>query len=118
GAGNAQVEGIGLAYLTVYPNFTYTGPVEICVFTSHPYEVKANPYCIEPYSDGTFHALQAPGLVGIRVSGNTDPVDTSNCEFRIYPKQSKSCILNSIDSPFIKSKSETTEQDRTLSFNK
>lgn len=118
GAGNAQVEGFGLAYLTVYPNFTYTGPVEICVFTTHPYEVKGNPYCIEPYSDGTFHALQAPGLIGIRVSGNTDPVDTSNCEFPIYPKQSKSCILNSIDSPFIKSKSETTEQDRTLSFNR
>jgi hypothetical protein len=112
GAGNAQVEGIGLAYLTVYPNFTYTGPVEICVFTSHPYEVKANPYCVEPYSDGTFHALQAPGLVGIRVSGNADPVDTSNCEFRIYPKQSKSCILNNLDSPFIKSKSETGAQDR------
>lgn len=116
GAGNAQVEGIGLAYLTVYPNFTYTGPAEICVFTSHPYEVKANPYCIEPDLDGTFHALQAPGLVGIRVLGNADPVDTSNCEFHIYPKQSKSCILNSLDSPldspFIKSKSETGAQDR------
>jgi hypothetical protein len=112
GAGNAQVEGIGLAYLTVYPNFTYTGPVEICIFTSHPYEVKANPYCIEPYSDGTFHALQAPGLIGIRVSGNADTVDTSNCEFYIYPKQSKSCILNNLDSPFLKSKSETGSQDR------
>lgn len=116
GAGNAQVKGIGLAYLTVYPNFTYTGPVEICIFTSHPYEVQANPYCIEPDYDGTFHALQAPGLVGIRVLGNADPVDTSNCEFHIYPKQSKSCILNSLDSPldspFIKSKSETGAQDR------
>ena len=116
GAGNAQVEGTGLAYLTVYPNFTYTEPVEICVFTTHPYEVKANPYCIEPYRDGTFHALQAPGLIGIRVLGNADPVDTSNCVFRIYPQQSKSCILNNLDSPFIKSRSETTEQDRTLSF--
>jgi hypothetical protein len=112
GAGNAQVEGIGLAYLTVYPNFTYTEPVEICVFTSHPYEVKANPYCIEPYSDGTFHALQAPGLIGIRILGNAEPVDTSNCEFHIYPKQSKSCILNNLDSPFLKSKSETNGQDR------
>ena len=45
-------------------------------------------------------------------TANLDTVDTSNCEFRIYPKESKSCVLNITDSPFLKSKSETSEQDR------
>jgi len=124
GAGNVQGEGTGLAYLTVYLNITYTGTGEICVFTTHPYKIEGNPYCVEPEYDGTFHTLQAPGLVGITVSGNADTVDTSGCEFRIFANQSKSCTLghldtpNNVDSPFIKSKSETTEQDRTLSFNR
>ena len=101
-----------LAYLTVYSNSTSTKPVEICVFISQPHEVRGNPYCIEASPEGTFHAVQAPGLIGIRASGNVDKVDTSNCEFRIYPKESKSCVLNIIDSPFLKSKSETSGQDR------
>ena len=52
------------------------------------------------------------GLIGIIASSNVDKVDTSNCEFRIYPKESKWCVLNITDSPFLKSKSETSEQDR------
>jgi hypothetical protein len=100
------------AHLTVYSNSTTAKPVEICVFISDPYEVRANPYCIEASPHGTLHILQAPGLIGIRASSNVDKVDTSNCEFRIYPKESKSCVLNITDSPFLKSKSETSGQDR------
>ena len=100
------------AHLTVYSNSTTAKPVEICVFISDPYEVRANPYCIEASPHGTLHILQAPGLIGIRASSNVDKVDTGNCEFRIYPKESKSCVLNITDSPFLKSKSETSGQDR------
>jgi hypothetical protein len=141
GAGNAQTEGITnqsntnpetpvdpenipskiedkLAYLSVYSESNSNKPVEICVFTSNPNEVEGNPYCIEASPSGTLHALQAPGLIGIRTSGNVDYIDTSNCEFPIYPKESKSCVLKITDSPLIKSKSETTKQDSTLSFNR
>lgn len=141
GVGNAQTEGIAnqsdtnpltpldsenipskiedkLAYLSVYSESNSNKPVEICVFTSNPNEVEGNPYCIEASPSGTLHALQAPGLIGIRTSGNVDYIDTSNCEFPIYPKESKSCVLKITDSPLIKSKSETTKQDRTLSFNR
>jgi hypothetical protein len=140
GGGNAQTEGItnqsntnpetpvdpenipskidNLAYLSVYSESNSNKPVEICIFTSNPNEVEGNPYCIEASPSGTFHALQAPGLIGIRASGDVDHVDTSNCEFPIYPKESKSCVLKITDSPLIKSKSETTKQDSTLSFNR
>ena len=107
-----------LAYLTVYSESNSNKPVEICVYTYSSNEVEGNPYCIETSSSGTFHALQAPGLIGIRASGDVDHVDTSNCEFPIYPKESKSCILKITDSPLIKSKSETTKQDSTFSFNR
>ena len=142
GGGNAEVEGIPAqpntnpvtpldpgniptnipgreAFLTVYSNFTNPDPAipidaEICVYISSPYEIKANPYCIEGSFDGTFHAVQAPGLIGIRASsGSFDTVDTSSCEIYIYPKESKSCVVNFIkNSPFLKFKSETGAQDK------
>ena len=141
GAGNAEVEGIPSqpntnpqtpidpeniptkvedrwAHLVVYSNFTNPNrqtPIdaEVCVYISYPYEIKANPYCIEGSFDGTLHLVQAPGLVGIRASSSFfDTIDTSNCEFEIYPKESKSCVVNFINSSFLKSKSEISEQDR------
>jgi hypothetical protein len=137
GAGNSKVEGIPVqpntnpqtpinpeniptkigdrwAHLTVYTNYTNTNMnAEICVFTSQPYEVKANPYCTEGSPDGTFHLVQAPGQVGIRASSSFfDTIDTSDCEFKIYPKEFKSCVINFSNSPFLKSKSETSGQDR------
>ena len=94
GAGNAEVEGVGLAYLTVYPNFTHAHaePVEICVFTSYPYVVEGNPYCVEPYIHRTLHTAQAPGLIGIKESTIRYTVE-NDCEFRILPNQSKSCVI-------------------------
>ena len=74
-SGNAEVEGTplapprqtessipslsalkGPAFLTVYSNFTppdIPRIAELCVYTSNPYEIKANPYCIEGSFDGT-----------------------------------------------------------------
>jgi len=58
-------------------------------------EAQVNPYWIETPIGGTLHNVQAPGLVGIKVvNSNFDSVDTSNCKFYIYAKQSKSCVLN------------------------
>jgi hypothetical protein len=114
GAGNTALK--GPAFLTVYSNFTNPEiPIiaELCVYTSNPspgqtessipslsydpskpYEMKANPYCIEGSFDGTLHTVQAPGLVGIKVlSTNFDLVQTSDCNFDIYPKESKSCLV-------------------------
>ncbi len=68
-----------------------------------PYEMKANPYCIEGSFDGTLHTVQAPGSVGIKVvSTNFDLVQTSDCNFDIYPKESKSCLVQFIN--FLKPK--------------
>ena len=92
GAGNAEVDGVGLAYLTIYPNFTHAEPVEICVFTSYTYVVEGNPYCVEPYVHGTLRTVQAPGLIGIKESTMRYTVE-SDCEFRILPNQSKSCVI-------------------------
>jgi hypothetical protein len=139
GAGNTELEGYpspipdtdpqnpiepGPAFLTVYSNFTNPKQgipidVEVCVYISYPSEIQANPYCIGGSFDGMFHTVQAPGLVGIRASGGYfETVDASNCEIYIYPKESKSCQVEFINSPFLKSKSERGAQDGVLSFNK
>ncbi len=142
GAGNTQAEGVStqpntnpvtpvepgnipskiedrLAYLTVNIKPNYTDPFEICVLISKPYEVQGNPYCIQTSGgESTMHALQAPGLIDIKALTSKYDIDTSNCEFRIYPQQSKTCVLDVTVNPVIKSKSETTKQDTTLSFNR
>ena len=47
--------------------------------------------------DGTFHSVRAPGLVEIKViNSNFDIVD-NGCKIYIYPKESKSCLLNFIN---------------------
>ena len=110
--GNLQTEREAIqgdASLVIYSKFTNPkGPIiaEYCVSTYFsPSKVKfirneaqANPYCIEVDSSGTLHNVQAPGLIGIKVvNSNFDSVDTSNCKFYIYAKQSKSCVLNFIN---------------------
>lgn len=107
-----------IAYLTVVPKPNVTEPFEICVLISQPYEVQGNPYCVQTSGESTMHALQAPGLIDIKALTSKYDVDTSNCEFRIYPQQSESCVLDITVNPVIKSKSETTKQDTTLSFNR
>jgi hypothetical protein len=108
-----------VAHLTVNIKPNLTEPFEICVLISQPYEVQGNPYCVQTSGgESTTHVLQAPGLIDIKALTSKYDVDTSNCEFRIYPQQSKSCVLDIIVNPVIKSKSETTKQDTTLSFNR
>ena len=90
-----------LAFLTVETNFTtaYSKTphfAEVCVHTSNPNEIKANPYCKNATLTGMFYTVQAPGLVGIKVNTNFDLV-RSNCDFYIYPKESKSCWVTFFD---------------------
>lgn len=97
----------GDAHLVVYSNFTKAkSPLiaKYCVSTySSPAikfirnEAQANPYCMDADFDGTFHSVRAPGLVEIKViNSNFDIVD-NGCKIYIYPKESKSCLLNFIN---------------------
>ncbi len=89
------------AHLTVSSNFTtdYKTPhfAVVCVHTSNPNEIKANPYCQNvALAWDLFYTVQAPGLVGIKVDTNFDLV-RSSCDFYIYPKESKSCFVEFFD---------------------
>lgn len=97
----------GDAHLVVYSNYTHAKipPIaKYCVSTHSSSVIKslrteapANPYCIDADFYGTLHTVQAPGTVEIKViASNFDTVQT-DCKFYIYPKESRSCMLNFIN---------------------
>lgn len=133
GSGNSKVEGTSLvppsqtessipslslegpAFLTVQSNFTTDDKnphfAEICVYTSNPNEIKANPYCNYAALPGMFYTVQASGLLGIKVNTNFDKV-RNDCNFYIYPKESKSCFVAFFDfKPRIEAKKERSFKD-------
>lgn len=112
------------AHLTIYPinpknesGMNYS----ICVFTSYPspltyfrYEVPANPYCVEGFLHQSSHDVLAPGLIGVRATSSIYDVDTSDCEFYIYPNASEYCYLSFSKKPYLTTPQETVEQGGTL----
>jgi hypothetical protein len=50
--------------------------------------------------------------------GYFETVDASNCEIYTYLKESKSCQVEYINSPYLESKSEVGAQDGVRSINK
>lgn len=108
GSQTASISGFqGIAYLVIYSNFTHANipPIaKYCVSThsssviqSIRTEAQANPYCIDADFYGTLHTVQAPGIVEVKIiHSNFENVQT-DCKFYIYPKESRSCMLNFIN---------------------
>jgi hypothetical protein len=112
------------ANLTIYPirlNNASGMDYGICVFTSYPsaliyfrYEVPANPYCVEGLLEQSSHEVLAPGLIGVRATSSIYDIDTSDCEFYIYPNASKYCYLSFTKKPYLTTPQETVAQGGTL----